>query len=309
MAFNQIDDLACGWFDKKWDMPSHSFIYSISDRGQWYSIVIRHNKTFIEIRDSLKLLPFKLETIGESFGTKHKKLSMEYEGFRFPGCRITDEEQEYIANDVLVLKEALEFMFDNGHNKLTIGSCCLDEYKKGMPSYSEYFPEVYKIPFDLDKTGATTLGDYIKKSYRGGWCYNVPNKSRKIMRNGVTIDVNSLYPSMMHSSSGNRYPIGEGVYKSADRITIEELDKLWENGQYYFIRFRTRFYIKENMLPFIQIKNNPLYRATLNLTTSDVYNKETGEYCQFYSDYQGLHPAVVEMTQTCVDFKLFREEF
>ena len=47
MAFNQIDDLACGWFDKKWDMPSHSFIYSISDRGQWYSIVIRHNKTFI----------------------------------------------------------------------------------------------------------------------------------------------------------------------------------------------------------------------------------------------------------------------
>ena len=309
MAFNQIDDLACGWFDKKWDMPSHSFIYSISDRGQWYSIVIRHNKTFIEIRDSLKLLPFKLETIGESFGTKHKKLSMEYEGFRFPGCRITEENQEYIANDVLVLKEALEFMFDNGHNKLTIGSCCLDEYKKGMPNYSEYFPEVYKIPFDLDKTGATTLGDYIKKSYRGGWCYNVPNKSRKIMRNGVTIDVNSLYPSMMHSSSGNRYPIGEGVYKSADRITIEELDKLWENGQYYFIRFRTRFYIKENMLPFIQIKNNPLYRATLNLTTSDVYNKETGEYCQFYSDYQGLHPAVVEMTQTCVDFKLFREHY
>ena len=34
-----------------------------------------------------------------------------------------------------IVKEALEIMFTEGHNKLTIGSCCLDEYKKTMGNY------------------------------------------------------------------------------------------------------------------------------------------------------------------------------
>ena len=89
-------------------MPNNSFKYSISDKGQWYNIIIKVNNHFIEIRDSLKLLPFSVKRIGQSFGTKHKKLDMEYTGFRYAGCNITEKEKEYIANDVLVVKEALE---------------------------------------------------------------------------------------------------------------------------------------------------------------------------------------------------------
>lgn len=101
------------------DMPNDSFNYSISNMGQWYRITIKTNNKIIEIRDSLKLIPFSVKMIGESFGTQHKKLDMEYEGFRYPGCEITPEEQTYIKNDVLVVKEALEIMFNDGHNKLT----------------------------------------------------------------------------------------------------------------------------------------------------------------------------------------------
>lgn len=43
---------------------------------------------------------------------------------------ITDEEKKYIANDVLVVKEALEIVFKEGHNGVTIGSCCLKELEK-----------------------------------------------------------------------------------------------------------------------------------------------------------------------------------
>ena len=57
--------------------------------------------------------------------TKHQKLEMEYKGFRYAGCPITDEEKKYIANDVLVVKEALEKMFSDGYNKLTIGACSM----------------------------------------------------------------------------------------------------------------------------------------------------------------------------------------
>ena len=109
------------WLDKK-DMSNNSFQYSISDMGMWYTIRIKVNRHIIEIRDSLKLLPFSVKQIGESFMTKHQKLEMEYTGFRYAGCEITKEEQEYIANDVLVVKEALEIMFEEGHTKLTIGS-------------------------------------------------------------------------------------------------------------------------------------------------------------------------------------------
>lgn len=72
--------------------------------GQWYYIIIKKNNKIIEIRDSLKLLPFSLESIGKSFDTEHKKLKMEYEGYRYAGCEITPEEQAYIKMMFLFLK-------------------------------------------------------------------------------------------------------------------------------------------------------------------------------------------------------------
>ena len=60
------------------EMPNNSVKYSISDRGMWYSITIKVNNHKISIRDSLKLLPFSVEKIGKSFGTKHKKLTIKY---------------------------------------------------------------------------------------------------------------------------------------------------------------------------------------------------------------------------------------
>ena len=85
------------WLKEK-EMPNNSFKYSISDKGQWYTIIIKVNNHFIEIRDSLKLLPFSVKRIGQSFGTKHKKLDMEYTGFRYAGCNITEKEKDITLN-------------------------------------------------------------------------------------------------------------------------------------------------------------------------------------------------------------------
>ena len=85
------------WKSEK-KMFNKEFKYSISDRGAWYNIIIKVNNKIIEIRDSLKLLPFSVAEIGKSFGTKHKKLDMEYKGFRFSGCEITPKEKKYIAS-------------------------------------------------------------------------------------------------------------------------------------------------------------------------------------------------------------------
>lgn len=289
------------------NMPNNTVSYSVSGMGQWYRITIKVNNHTIELRDSLKLLPFSVKRIGESFGTKHKKLDMEYTGFRYAGCEITPDEQHYIANDVLVVKEALEIMFTEGHKKLTIGSCCLAEYRKsiGGKKYEQLFPNLYDIPLP-DEYGANSAGEYIRKSYHGGWCYLARGKERQIKHNGTTADVNSLYPSMMSSESGNPYPVGYPTFWRGDIIPDEALLP----NRFYFVRFRTQFYIRPGKLPFIQMKNNLMYKMTEMLETSDVYNKEDGKYYDSYYDFDGsLKPANVTLTMTQTDFKLFKEHY
>lgn len=279
----------------------------------WYSIIVKVKNHFIEIRDSLKLLPFSVKRIGESFGTKHKKLDMEYTGFRYAGCEITKEEQEYIANDVLVVKEALEIMFKQGHNKLTIGSCCLEEYKKICRSsleiqldYAEMFPNLYDFKIDKQEHKYDNAGDWLRKSYKGGWCYLVKGKENKIKTNGTTVDVNSLYPSMMSSKSGNKYPIGLPKFWTGNFIP----DQALKENMYYFVRIKTRFYIKDNYLPFIQIKGDLKYKGTESLETSDVYNHENGDYFPYYIDKDGnIQQAKVELTLTMTDYQLIKEHY
>lgn len=294
-------------WQKEKDMPNKSFKYSISDKGQWYTITIKVNDKIIELRDSLKLLPFSVERIGQSFATKHKKLNMDYEGFRYAGCEITDKEREYIANDTLVVKEALEIMFQEGHEKLTIGSCCLEEFKKlyDQQDYNAMFPDLYEIKLPPEYR-YPTAGDYIRRSYRGGWCYVVKGKENKIYHNGVTADVNSLYPSMMHSQSGNIYPIGKPCFWKGNYIP----DTARGNNKYYFVRIKTRFYVKPTHLPFIQIKSSYLYQGNECLETSDIYNEETGEYSSQYIDLEGnVKTAYQEFVLTMTDFKLMQEHY
>lgn len=307
-AYNKLNDNGeVEWLSER-DMPNRSFKYSISDKGQWYTITIKYYNRIFEIRDSLKLLPFSIKKIGKSFGTKHKKLEMEYIGYRYAGCIISPEEQKYIANDVLVLKEALEIMFNEGHNRLTIGSCCLAEYKSfwTKEAYEALFPDLYTIPID-ESYGCSNAGLYVRGSYRGGWCYVVEGKENQIKENGITADVNSLYPSMMHSESGNRYPVGEPHFWKGDFIPDEARIK----ERYYFIRIKTRFYIKPDKLPFIQIKHSYLYDGTEMLKTSDVYSKEKGMYFdKVIDDFTGEEVnTAVTMTLTMTDYKLIREHY
>lgn len=290
------------------DMRNNTFKYSISDMGQWYSITIKVKGHTIEIRDSYKLLPFSVKRIGKSFDTKHKKLDMVYEGFRYSGCEITDKEKEYISNDVLVVKEALEIMFDEGHDKLTIGSCCLEEFKKCYDNrdYKALFPDLEEIQINEERYGSKTADEYIRKSYKGGWCYLVKGCENTVFNDGVTADVNSLYPSMMSSESGNRYPVGRPTFWHGNYLPIEAIG----DDKYFFIRIKTKFFIKENMLPCIQIKGSWLYNGTEWLETSDILNKRTGEYHTCYQDLDGtIKDASVILTLTMTDFDLIKEHY
>lgn len=289
------------------ELNNNEVTYSISSMGQWYSITFKYQSHKYTLKDSLKLLPFSVKKIGKDFKTKHQKLTMEYEGKRYAGCQITKDEREYIANDVLVMKEALQIMFSEGHNKLTIGACCLHEFKNivGRYEYTKLFPKLQEIELDPSIYGSDNADDYIRNSYHGGWCYLVKGAEGKTYHNGTTADVNSLYPSMMSSQSGNKYPYGKPCFWVGD---IPE--KVIKHNRYFFIRFTCRFYLKKGKLPFIQIKHNKRYRATEMLETSDIKDRKTGKYfSQFYDKDGNLQDTKVTLTMTCTDWVLFQEHY
>ena len=301
----QIDPTTVEMGDAK-DLKNNELVYCISDMGQWYTITFKYHQHKYVLKDSLKLLPFSVKVIGKSFKTEHQKLTMEYEGKRFAGCTITEQEKEYIANDVLVVKEALMIMFEQGHKDLTIGTCCLKEYKNivGGYEFDTLFPRLDLIELSPEY-GSSNADEYIRKSYRGGWCYLVKGTENRYFYNGTTADVNSLYPSMMSSQSGNKYPYGKPCFFKG-----EVPEKVIKQDRYYFIRFRCRFYLKEGKLPFIQIKNNKLYRSTEMLETSDIKDRKSGKYySQYYTPDGVLHDTIVELTMTCTDWKLFKEHY
>lgn len=289
------------WYEgSESEMWNNTYKYSISNKGMWYTITIKYKGVVVEFRDSLKLLPFSVRTIGKSFQTKHQKQEMEYTGLRYPNCPRTPEEDYYIACDVLVMKEALNWMIGQGHDRLTIGSCCMAEYKLvWCDQWDDFFPNLYDVP---DASGDfASVGDYIRKSYKGGWCYCVPDRAGKLVKEdlgggiaGTTADVNSLYPSMMHSDSGNRYPVGAGTYfKGAPpKIALD-------NDHYYFIRIKTHFEIKEGCLPTVQIKHDINYPAREWLTSSD-HQSRKGARAEY---------ARVELVLTQTDWELLQKHY
>ena len=300
-------ELALNSWDGKWRetkyMSKKSFKCTISDMGQWYSIEVKtKGGILITFKDSLKLLPFSVEQIGKSFGTLHKKLSMEYVGDMHAGGVITEEQKKYITNDVLVVKEALEIFFKDGLNKLTIGSCCKDQYKKTLMDgdAKKWFPSMLAIKLD-EKYECPNAEKYIRKAYKGGWCYLREEKANKVYSKGITADVNSLYPSMMMDRD---YPIDKPTFWSGNFIP----DEAKKNNRCYFVRVRTRFYLKEGMLPTIQIKGSPYYDGTEWLKTSDVLYK--GKY---YKRIKAQDGSYIEMrptlTLTQMDFKLLQEHY
>lgn len=288
-------------------LEKNQFKTLIDANHNFYSLKFRCGNHDVLIYDSLKLMPMTLKKLAKDFEVTHQKKEMEYKKDRYPGCKITDEEMEYIKNDVLALKECLEIMYKEGHTKLTIGSCCMSEYKKtlimGIEDFRILFPNLKNITLD-ECFGACNMDAYLRKSYKGAICLVNPDIAGKIIEGGETYDVNSLYPYVQHSSSGNYYPVGYPHFFIGSQLP----DVIFKGHHEYFIRGRFAFQLKPGKIPFIQMKNTLFYRQNQHLTTSALFRD--GKYYHYIKDSDGkikLH--TVELTLTRMDYELLHEQY
>lgn len=269
-------------------MPFKSFKVLISKEGLFYNIEICNEKGIhYTIKDSLKILPFSVKQIGKGFKTIHLKTEIDYDNHNGDeNISITKEEEEYIKNDVFVVAEALQTMFAEGYTAATIGSNCMREYKRMNATFKDDFPNLYGKGFG----DITDVGAFVRNAYGGAWTYVAPDKQNRLVKNGVTLDVNSLYPYVMHSSSGVRYPAGE-PYASDHNLAHPE--------RFYFVRFRCSFHLKHGKLPFVHIRGNPHYPPSKTLESSDINGKQ----------YFEGEKIMIEMTMVKYEFELFLEHY
>lgn len=247
-------------------LNKRQFSTLISDTGAFYQIKIKFdNSNEVLIWNSLNKIQGSVENIGKSFKTKYQKLSIDYIEDRPEGYKMTPEEEEYVKNDVRIIAEALQFLLSQGMDRMTAASDAFNFYID-MIGGKQRFRQGFPI---LDYE----THEYCKKAYRGGFCYCL--RPGYYNETGNTYDVNSLYPSVMHSSSGNIYPYGDPIFEDyGEGITDDEFEsRKVDKMPLYIVRIIADFKLKEGFLPTIQLKillNS--FSQTISQTVTDPRN-------------------------------------
>lgn len=259
--------------DKEHPRP-HTFSTLISSMGSWFCVDIwldrdeRGKLRHVQMIDSLKILNFSVAQVAKDFNLPISKLELDYREKREIGHILTPHEIDYIRNDVEIMARALFIMFEQGYTKMTIASDAITEYKKLNKAFRTYFPE---LPLEMDAE--------IRESYKGGFTYLSPKYAGQKLGSGMTLDINSMYPSMMYNQPMPiDYPkLFSGEYEFDPEYPL------------YVIMFSCSFDIKKGKIPSIQLKRNIMFRA------NEYIESTNGE--------------VVDLCLTSVDYELFREQY
>ena len=239
------------------DRQTKTFNTMISDKGLVYQceiIFYRKGKNIrkVVLQDSLKLIPLKVKEIPKAFGLEEAKGEIDYDRHNKlpPDSPITEEEKDYIIHDVVIVAKAIKYMHSQGLTKMTIGACALDEYKNliGKRTFKRWYP-------------TPEYHNDVKQSYRGGFTYLNPDYAGKPVKEGVVLDVNSLYPSVMRDHN-NPLPFGtpiffKGQYKKNNLYPL------------YTQMMKCEFELKPGMIPTLQIKHSLSFRGNEYLTSSN----------------------------------------
>lgn len=276
----------------------------IDTNGTIYKLVIKHNGITITVKDTFRIIPSSLDKIGKDFGCKTPKLkgTIDYNDPKYfeDDYNAFDDEvtMKYFIHDLDLTKEILGIIIAEGmSDKLTIASNALERFKDifynkpeevGTKYYKKNREHYYRIYFPILSKEEDSS---VRASYRGGWCYNntdslpYSNERGSIkgdyhkMELGYTYDVNSLYPYCL-SNPDFKYPIGYGKFILGNNLKMDD-------NHVYVIHIITSFKIKENHLPFLQIKNN--FRYAPNEFVKEGFQED--------------------IWLTSVDFELFKKQY
>lgn len=222
-----------------------TFSTVIDGKGEFYNIKIYvancNGKIIsIEVRDSYKKIPMSISEMPAAFGIEIEKLELNYSEDRPTDHKLTELEKKYIKNDVIILSNVILHLYNHGMNGLTLAADAMKIFRKMVGK--NFFNNIFgTLPIDADAS--------IRKAYRGGWCYNLAEQE---IGEGIVLDVNSLYPSVMYSETNgvtHKYPYGIPVYYEGKYVDDKYMPL-------YIQHIKTSFKLKPGKLPTVQLKNS-----------------------------------------------------
>ena len=281
----------------------------------------------IEFRDSYILSGEKLETMANNL-TEHKikKLigSLDYSLVRHSGTPLTNKELQYLKNDVQILlyyiEEQVSIYGDISQIPLTntqrvkkyIREKCYPTTSRAKVFTEKYDPNNDKgITYQQWKENSEKWNDkrnfsqwiynlklgnetyeLIKRANRGGYVTTQTMYKNKIIKNVVSYDLNSSYPSVMVSE---KYPISNGINvtkRVQDTDYFFHLLDLKDTGLIFDITFYG-LVLKPNSTPYLT--ESKCYDYDKSITDID--------------EDKVLYSEKVSTTVTDIDFKIINQVY
>ena len=243
------------WTDDNKSVENKTYNTLISDMNQLYSITLIFGRgKRVVIWDSLKVIPLSVREMARSYGLEEGKGELDYEEFRPVGHELTDLERDYIRRDVQVVANVLRMFLDKGLTKMTAGANALHDFK-AIIGGDNAFRVIYPILSDTEDS-------FIRRAYRGGFTYAAPRYQGREVGEGIVLDVNSLYPSVMHCCDGQSMPYGVPVWFDGEPGE-DERHPLW------VACITLSFRVKPRHIPCLQLKGCPRFVSTQYVEESE----------------------------------------
>ena len=232
------------WESQRYPKYVKGFSTMISDMNQVYSVRINLSSNHhVTLFDSYKVVPLSIAQAAKAFGLSFGKGEIDYTAKRDKGYKLTEEEKDYISRDVRIDAQVMREVMAEGLKSMTIGACALSDYKKMMGGTRGFRYHYPILDADQDK--------FIRRAYRGGYCYAAKRYQGLELGEGISFDVNSLYPSVMASSAGEYMPYGVPKWFATK-----------PSGDCWIAMLTLSAKLKEKHIPCIQIKGNIRFKPT-----------------------------------------------
>ena len=175
-----------------------------------------------------------------------------------------------------------------GTTPMTISAAAWKNWTERTCIYdrNDIYPDASKLDCDLY---GITVDEYLRPSYHGGLC--LCNAEQKMYENGITLDVNSLYPYICKECW---LPV-QKPYFWVGEMTDYMKDEIKRGFGMSFVHFSCKFDVKDGYLPFVQIPHDFMRRGVRR--TSKVDNKA------------GVIDESVDMMMTNREYDLFLKHY
>lgn len=199
--------------------PPMSYDVLRSDMATYRMRITFDGWNYLEIRDSAKLYPTTVDSLGKAVGVKKLTTDFDYDKYRVVGENLTQTEWRYVVHDARIVAKALlsEFSLEDLTNRkvpLTRSKLAFKTLKKLTTNlenikWSTMFPKTTVEMFEK-----------LSPAFGGGRTFVNPMYAGKIVKDVVSLDVNSTHPNSMTMEM----PVGE-MHTFDGLISAEDSEK------------------------------------------------------------------------------------